>query len=459
MLYNEDESPVAKAAQALLDVFNSRWAQLEADWTADEAQYAPQLAPTLPAETPAKGPSTEVQRLHEDDVHGQEVPVTVNADEGHQHESQAMTSHVTTSSECASASPDIKLAEPVDVADEEWRCDHPWVGCGVRRLQPAVADGRAAQWLDGRIVSWVPHGKAADDWALWRAAFVKPGIDAFRRTSSDEKHDPEAHNRVQEDLEAHEAREAMLMWRIRHGTKVALIPLTHLEQEEIDRKASNTTAIDAEANKAVPDAAAAAAPVKIKADSISSGETDALTEAGAAETAKSKAEPVVEEATKAVALQPVATMEETQGKDLTEDQQACGRAQVQGQGQGQMRTLELGNEEKLEQRQEENDLGPNQKPVQGRTCAQVQEDTHVQIQKQVRNLEQPHSMDDTSQSHACPQPGTSKEAEFEAAVPVHAPTSPSVVRLPSTTACGHEHSPRCSLQIAYGEAQEPVQKR
>ena len=125
MLYNEEESHVAKAAQALLGVFNSRWAQLEADWAADEAKFAPQLALALPAEPPAKGLSTEVHTKIEDDAHGQKVPDTVDTIEGHQHESQAMTSCVTTSSECASAPPDIKLAEPVDVADEEWRCDHP----------------------------------------------------------------------------------------------------------------------------------------------------------------------------------------------------------------------------------------------------------------------------------------------------------------------------------------------
>ena len=52
MLYNEEESHVAKAAQALLGVFNSRWAQLEADWDAEEAKYAHLLAPAPPAETP-----------------------------------------------------------------------------------------------------------------------------------------------------------------------------------------------------------------------------------------------------------------------------------------------------------------------------------------------------------------------------------------------------------------------
>ena len=92
MLYNEEESHVAKAAQALLGVFNSRWAQLEADWDAEEAKYAHLLAPAPPAETPAQKAAPEAQTSYEDEGHGREQQLLVAANDGHQQEEQAMAS-------------------------------------------------------------------------------------------------------------------------------------------------------------------------------------------------------------------------------------------------------------------------------------------------------------------------------------------------------------------------------
>jgi len=109
----------------------------------------------------------------------------------------------------------IAPAEPQDVLDEEWRFSgHPWVGRGVRRLlvPPPIANryrdfsglAPAPQLADGVVEKWVPQGKEADDWALWRVVYRDGSV---------------------EDLEEHEAAEATAMWTARYGAGAKAPPL------------------------------------------------------------------------------------------------------------------------------------------------------------------------------------------------------------------------------------------
>ena len=200
LLANEAGSLLAEAAEALLVIFDRQWMQLTALWADKDKGLQPE------AQDMEDAASDGDVKMDEDALQTQAGRGAAGSTAAAAEEA-AGTAAGTAAATAAAAAAAVD-EEPQDVLDEEWLFDgHAWLGRGVRRLLQAAPIANRfrdfttlapqhAVMTDGVVEKWVPQGKQADDWALWRARYTDGSV---------------------EDLEEHEAAEAIAMWTARHG--------------------------------------------------------------------------------------------------------------------------------------------------------------------------------------------------------------------------------------------------